>query len=295
MGTQLHLVDPDTCRGDGICADICPENALEMVDGTAATVESRADHCIVCGQCVAVCPTESLRMPQLSAEAFRELPRLPFGYGEFLDFLKLRRSVRVFKDRPVEQNLTDKILEAAATAPMGIPPHSTAVVVIDRRDELDFLLKELVEDYGKMVQAMANPMGRAMIRLAAGAEDYPILRDYIRDLAKYANDAYHRDGTDRYMYNAPMVMLFHGNRRAMSYEENAHLVCHHAMLAAVALGLGTTIIGMIPPIVERSKLLRKRYGIPKENKVMTSLILGHPKYSYRKSIRRDLAGVNLVR
>jgi ferredoxin len=73
--------------------------------------------------------------------------------------------------------------------------------------------------------------------------------------------------------------------------ENAHLVCHHSMLAAVSLGLGTTIIGLIPPIVERSKILRERYGIPKENRVLTSLILGYPKYRYRQSIRRDLAGV----
>ena len=51
------------------------------------------------------------------------------------------------------------------------------------------------------------------------------------------------------------------------------------------------IIGLIPPIVDRSKLLRKRYDIPKDNKVLTSLILGYPKYQYRQSISRDLAGV----
>jgi ferredoxin len=277
--------------GDGICADICPENCLEMVDEKAATVEDRADHCIVCGQCVAVCPTESLRMPQLSSEDFRDLAKLPFGYGEFLDFLRLRRSVRVFKDKPVERGLIEKILEAASTAPMGIPPHSTEIAVIDQREELDFLLEELVKDYSSMVKAFSNPIGRAMIRLSAGAEVYGVLKDYIVDLARYANEAFHLDGTDRYMYKAPVVMLFHGNRWAMSYEENAHLVCNYAMLAAVSLGLGNTIIGMIPPIVDHSKILRERYGIPKDNKVCTSLILGYPKYRYRQSIRRDLAGV----
>jgi len=162
MARQLHLVDPETCKGDGICADICPENVLEMVQGKAATVEGRADACIMCGQCVAVCPTESLQMPDLPAEDFQELARLPFGYGEFFNFLQLRRSVRVFKNQPVEKDLT-------------------------------------------------------------GA-----------------------------------------------------------------------IIGLIPPIVDRSKILRKRYGIPKENKVVTSLILGHPKYTYKKSIRRALAGVRTI-
>ncbi|MCP5119863.1 MAG: hypothetical protein GY953_54385 [bacterium] len=164
-------------------------------------------------------------------------------------------------------------------------------MVIDQREELDLLLKELVSDYASMVRAFSNPLGRAMIRLASGAETYLMLKDYVVELARFANEAYHRDGTDRYMYRAPMLMLFHGSRWAMSYEENAHLVCHHAMLAAVSLGLGTTIIGLIPPIVDRSKVLRKRYGIPKENKVMTSLILGYPKYKYKKSIRRELAGL----
>ena len=32
-------------------------------------------------------------------------------------------------------------------------------------------------------------------------------------------------------------------------------------------------------------------GIPQENRVLTSLILGYPKYKYKKCIRRDLAGV----
>lgn len=294
MAAQLHQVDSGTCTGDGICADICPEKVLEMVDGKAASVEGRLEACIMCGQCVAVCPTESLQMPELPQEKFQELAQVSFGYSEFLDFLKLRRSVRVFKDQPVERELTGKILEAAATAPMGFPPHSTEVLVIDRREELDFLLKELVKDYTYLLKGFSNPLGRVMIRRSIGAEHYQILKDYILNVARHANEAYYLDGSDRYMYNAPMLMLFHGNRRVISYEENAHLVCHHAMLAALSLGLGTTIIGLIPPIVDRSQILRKRYGIPMENKVITSLILGHPKYRYKKSIHRDLAGVKTI-
>jgi len=291
MAEQLHLVDLETCLGDGICAEVCPENVLEMVDEKAATVESRAESCILCGQCVAVCPTESLQMPKLPMEDFRKLAKRPFGYDEFFEFLRLRRSVRVFKDRPVEREKIEKILTAAATAPMGFPPHTTEVVVIDRREELDFLLTELVKDYDSMVKGFSNPLIRTMIRLSAGAEDFGVLKNHIVDVARYANEEYRRDGVDRYMYRAPVLMMFHGNRWTMSYQENAHLVCHHSMLAAVTLGLGTTIIGLIPPIVDRSKALRKRYGIPKDNKVLTSLILGFPKYKYRQSIRRDLASV----
>lgn len=291
MTEQLHVVNLETCTGDGLCAAVCPEDALEMVDEKAATVETRADSCIFCGQCVAVCPTESLKMPELPMEDFHRLEKMPFGYYQLLDFLKLRRSVRVFKDRPVERGVIEKILDAAATAPMGIPPHTTEVVVLDEPAELDFLLESLVKHYDGLIKAFSNPIGRATIRLSVGAEIYGELQGHVVEVATRANEVYRRDGTDHYMYGAPALMLFHANRWGMSYEENAHLICTYAMLAALSLGLGTTIIGMIPPVVDRSKELRQRYGIPKENRVLTSLILGYPKYRYRQSIRRDLAGV----
>ena len=232
-----------------------------------------------------------MEMPQLPMEDFYKLGQMPFGYEPFFEFLGLRRSVRVFKDKPVERGVINKILDAAATAPMGFPPHSTEVIVIDEREELDFLLEQLVENYAKTIRAFANPIGRAIVRLSAGAEDFHSLKHHIVDTARHANEVYHEDGSDNYMRGAPVLMIFHGNRWAMSYQENAHLICHHSMLAAVSLGLGTTIIGLIPPVVDRSKLLRERYGIPKDNRVCTSLVLGYPKYKFRQSIRRDLAGV----
>jgi len=291
MAEALHIVNPETCNGDGICADVCPGNVLEVVNDTAGSVEQRVESCIYCGQCVAVCPTESLRMPRLEMEDFQRLKKPQFGYDEFYEFLRLRRSVRVFKDRPIERDVIEKVLEAAATAPMGFPPHTTEILVIESPEEREFLLTELVKRYDSMIKTFSNPVGRLMVRFSAGAEDFNMLEKHIVESARFANELYRRDGTDRYMYGAPVLMIFHGSRWGMSYQQNAHLVCHHAMLAAVSLGLGTTILGVIPPIVDQSKALRERYAIPKDNRILTSLILGYPKYRYRQGVRRDLAGV----
>lgn len=287
----LHHVDPERCNGDGICAEVCPEDVLDIVDGRAVTVPDRTGTCISCGQCVAVCPREALSMPTLPEDMFEDLGGGTLAYEDLYAFLARRRSVRRFRDTPVSRGTIERVLDAAGTAPMGMPPHSTEVLVLQQSEERAFLLDQVVKEYDAMLKGFGSPVGRAMIRLAAGGEQYRTLRDYIVDIARRANAQYREDGTDRYMYHAPVFLLFHADRHAMSYVESAHLVCHHAMLAAQSLGLGSTIIGLVPPIVDRSKSLRERYGIPKQNKVITSLILGYPRFRYRKPIRRTLADV----
>lgn len=291
MMNPLHIVDSERCNGDGLCTKVCPRGAIELLDGVPTTVEAKAETCIGCGQCVAICPTEALQLRTTPELTFERLDRPSFGYEEFLGFLRTRRSIRLFKDRRVDREIIHKVLDAAATAPIGFPPHSTEVVVIDEPAELEFLLESLVEHYDDLLEGYANPIRRAFIRLATGPEVFGELRHHVVKAATEAIEAYRKDGTDRFMWGAPVLMLFHANRWRASYQENAHLVCHHAMLAALSLGLGSTVLGIIPPVVQRARDLRARYGIPEDNKVLTSLILGYPKYRYRQSIRRQLADV----
>lgn len=294
MAHELHLVNLEKCTGDGICVEVCPENILDLFNEKARTVEDRASECIRCGQCVAVCPAEAMRMPELPDEDFAKLTKSQLEYDDFHNFLLGRRSVRKFKDKPVDRSLIEKIVEAASTAPMGLPPHTTEILVIDSPDELAYLLEQQVKDYRFAVKGMANPLVRPIIRLSAGAEDYRTLKEFILPLVKNNNAIFEKDGADGYNYHTPALMVFHADRRSVSYLENAYLTCSYAMLAAQALGLGTTIIGLTPPIIDRSKELRERYGIPRRNKVVTSLIVGHPKYKYRKSIRRKFPDVRYI-
>lgn len=51
-------VDVDKCTGCESCVDVCPVEAIEMVDGKAVV----SDECIDCGQCVDECPVEAIEM-----------------------------------------------------------------------------------------------------------------------------------------------------------------------------------------------------------------------------------------
>lgn len=294
MSFSSHQVDSNLCKGDGICVKVCPKNVFEMVDNVAMAIEARKAECISCGQCIAVCPSDAIQNSNLPAELFEKLEKRSSDYRELYALMNARRSVRRFKDRPVDRELIEKIVQAASTAPMGEPPHTTEILIIDDPKELDQLREDMVKDYKELVWAGKNPIIRHLVRWQVGAELFNTIKGHVLPIAERANEAFDKDGMDQYLYHAPVLMLFHGNRWGISYEENAHLICTYSMLAAQALGLGTTIIGMIPPIVDRSKDLRNRYGIPKDNKVITSLILGHPKFKYRKSIKREFPSVRFI-
>jgi ferredoxin len=292
--SSSHHVDAEACRGDGICVEVCPSGVFELVDKQARVVESRAKACIACGQCIAACPLDAIRLSDLSPELFEKRKKHSLEYEDFHSFLSARRSIRKFKDRPVDRGLIEKIVRSASTAPMGAPPHATEILVIDDPEELDHLRAATVKDYRASIRAVKNPLMRPLLRWQVGAELFHTIEHHVIPLAEAANEAFDEDGTDRYMYHAPVLMVFHANRWAPSYEESAHLVCCYAMLAAQTLGLGSTIIGKVPPIIDRSRHLRRRYGIPKDNKVITSLIVGYPKFRYRKSVRREFPSVRFV-
>ena len=56
--TLKAVVDQALCTGCGLCLDVCPVDAIVLVDGLA----NIGDNCTACGACVAECPNNAIAM-----------------------------------------------------------------------------------------------------------------------------------------------------------------------------------------------------------------------------------------
>ncbi|HDD63640.1 MAG TPA: 4Fe-4S dicluster domain-containing protein [Thermoprotei archaeon] len=56
------VVDKDKCTGCGTCAEICPMQVFDIVNGKAEPV--RADQCVGCRACEMQCPAGAITVEE---------------------------------------------------------------------------------------------------------------------------------------------------------------------------------------------------------------------------------------
>src|SRR5512145_2367224 len=120
MEKQISI-NRETCSACGLCAEICPNRIMKKESGNGIVFRpERLPFCITCGQCMAICPTQSIVVDGLSySQDFFELPVGPKLEMPFLEMIKTRRAIRVFKDQPVPKELLEKVVQAITFAPPG--------------------------------------------------------------------------------------------------------------------------------------------------------------------------------
>jgi len=287
-------VNQQTCKQCGRCVGICAAEVLEMRDGRVTVKDDSPFGCIACGHCMMVCPQGSITVTGrgISPDDLLPLPgREQQATPEALAALmQARRSVRRFSDQEVAPEVLDSIIEMAASAPMGIPPWDVGCVVVRGRRQVQRLADEIIKGYERFLRIF-RPWVLGLMRPIVRRATYEQFRCFIRPLAETLVD-HHRRGGDALFYNAPAVMIFHHSPYAGP--EDATIACTYAMLAAESFGLGTTMIGSAPPIMQRDKALLRAYGIPECNSPALVLILGHPAATFKRAIRRRFASVNCV-
>lgn len=285
-------IDAGRCTVCGLCTKVCKGAPLYLENNRICVDYTRFFGCFACGHCVAVCPQGAITV---TGRDFSPADILPMperealcDYDHLRSLMISRRSIREFLQRPVERGVIDKILEAAATAPMGIPPSNVRVLVFDGPEKVQAFAQD-VSGIFKRSRRMLSPFMLRLMRPFIGKENYDMMKTFVAPLVAFLTQT--RDaGEDWLFYNAPLAMHFY----ASSFADPADplIAATYATLAAESLGLGSCMIGSVAPFLQRAKPMLRKYGIPQKHQPGIVVIFGYPAARFQHVLKRRFAEIH---
>lgn len=287
-------VNKDLCTKCGECVAICPNAIINFDDNKFAQFRTdRISLCISCAHCMAICSTKALVAGELNYDLdFFEF--LENEQNEISKLISSRRSVRSFEDKVIPNELLTKIIDAISYAPPTIGKHHIEITIVQNKDlmsQLIPLLSSFYKDLGKWVETKFT---RSMMRKSLPEEKFNMITNHLHPRIKaglYDSTVKEKDGILR---GAPCLLVIHAEKSTAGHTEDAWIAATHAVLAAHNLGLGATIIGLVPPAIEKSLPLRDLLQIPIENEAIAAIILGYPRFKFKRGIIRKLKNVTII-
>lgn len=243
------IIDEEKCIGCSLCVKDCPNAVLYLENGKAHTRDSG---CIECGHCYGICPQGAISMtqydcPEEAAVSMTEIPS-----ETLLAAMKSRRSIRHFKPDPVEPEKLQMILEAGRYCPTGANAQDVTYTILgSRQAEAEAICVDLFRKGQKLGSSFVDFIKRAEI-------------------------------TDSFFFkDAPLVIVVSGKKNV-----NAGLASAYMELMAESLGLGVLYSGFFVICTKLSKKLRTLLDLPKEQEVVSCLVIGYPNVNYKRIVPR---------
>ena len=104
------------------------------------------DFCLTCGHCIAVCPHGALRHSLIPLEECPAIDKaLIINDEQAAQFLRSRRSIRFFKDKPVEKEKIRKLIEIGRYAPTASNTQLVEWLVLTDTEKINDIARQTVD------------------------------------------------------------------------------------------------------------------------------------------------------
>jgi nitroreductase/NAD-dependent dihydropyrimidine dehydrogenase PreA subunit len=264
---NLFTIDTKKCDNDGICAAECPAHIIKMTKEGPVPVEGAKEICIQCGHCVAICPKGAFTLDFLSPESC-----MPIKKERMLDathtehFLRSRRSIRRYKDKPVPRDLFEKALSIASCAPTGSNKQTVKWLVVDKREDVQKIAGHVI-DWMRYVEKNTPQIAQSLNMEALIAQwDKKI---------------------DRICRDAPQLVFAYATDEFGSRAADCHTALAYLELALPGFGLGSCWAGYVNYAVGQWPNLAKALKIPANHSCHGALMVGFPKFKFFRAPQRN--------
>mgnify|MGYP001625634407 CR=1 FL=1 len=260
----MVTIDQELCIGCGACAKDCPGHAIVIKEKKAEVIRP----CIQCGHCVAVCPVRAAEIPEYDMEEVEEYNPDTFRLSpeNHLHAVKFRRSIRNYKDRPLEQEKLERILDAGRyTATAKNAQACTFVVVQERLEEFKALFWE---EFPSILDTLKE-------------KDSP----YFSPFRYFYKQWEKNPENDTFFFNAPCFLMI-----AAENPLDGGLAAANMENQAVAEGAGVLYSGYLVGALLASPKLREWLGTG-DKRVACCMLLGYPAVSYKRTAPRKKADI----
>jgi nitroreductase/NAD-dependent dihydropyrimidine dehydrogenase PreA subunit len=287
------VIDPEKCIGCGECVRVCPDETLSMRDGKAEVTGDRSMHC---GHCAAVCPTDAVTVGGLepAARSFATFPMddrwLAFGRYDLPDLVRLmgsRRSCRNYREMAVSRDLLEDLVKIGITAPSGTNSQKWTFTILPHRQAVLALGRQIARFFEKLNRMAEKPWLRKGLRWIGKPQLDDYFRDYYDSVRQGLRD-WRESGRDRLFHGATAAIIVGAMPGASCPAEDALLATQNILLAAHAMGLGTCLVGFAKDALVHDPKMKSTLDIPAEEAVYAVIALGYPDETYRHPAGRKM-------
>ena len=270
---SLFVVDQEKCKRDGTCVAECPMGIIELRDENPVPTPTgdAGELCIKCGHCVAVCQHGALSHTAMTPEQCPPVRREWLLDPERVEhFLRSRRSIRTYGDRPVEREVIGRLIHIAGHAPSGHNSQPVRWLVIYDSNEVQ-RLAGLVVDWMRYLLKEQSPLAKAlhMDRIVA-----------IWDR-----------GIDRICRSAPHIIVTHAPKEDRAAQAACTIALAYLELAAPSFKLGACWAGYFNAASTLWPAMQEALGLPEGHAAFGAMMIGYPKYRYHRLPLRNEARI----
>ncbi len=271
-------VDPARCRHCNACVEECPAEVFASEKKGSVPAAVRAESCIVCGHCVALCTSGAIAHSDFPPGTVRPIAKeiLP-GSEALMELFRARRSARVFHKKPVPKDLLEKVIEAARLAPTAHNDQGTQYIVVQDSAELKQIVDMTAAFLGHTAKALRNPVKRRLFGLLDpnGVRGAWGMVGSFEGVAQAA-----LEGKDMVLRGAPCVLFFHADPTIRKPDQSAQLAVQNATLMCETLGLASFYTGFVVAACARGVRFPALAGMPKGHRVYGGMAIGYSKFAF---------------